>query len=89
MKSHFNIPLTILLLLIFLINPRVAFSQHPETADREIEFSDIPGYQPHQDILPHKDRNRSYQLAREAAKGSDLIDIQVVEIADTYDHPIQ
>ena len=30
-------------------------------------------YQPHQEDLPHKDRNRSYELAKEYAKNHELI----------------
>jgi len=37
-------------------------------------------YQPHQKDLPHKDRNRSYELAKEYAKNHDLIIIHGAEI---------
>ncbi len=37
-------------------------------------------YQPHQKDLPHKDRNRSYELAKEYAKNHDLIVIHGAEI---------
>ena len=37
-------------------------------------------YQPHQKDLPHKDRNRSYELAKEYAKNYDLIVIHGAEI---------
>ncbi|MFY0688228.1 MAG: hypothetical protein JXQ90_13735 [Cyclobacteriaceae bacterium] len=37
-------------------------------------------YQPHKADIPHKDRNRSYQLAKAYAKGKDLIVIHGAEI---------
>lgn len=37
-------------------------------------------YQPHWEDLPHKDRNRSYELAKEYAKNYDLIVIHGAEI---------
>lgn len=37
-------------------------------------------YQPHSDDIPHPDRNRSFQIAREAAAGSDLILIHGSEV---------
>ena len=37
-------------------------------------------YQPHQEDLPHKDRNRSYKLAKEYAKNHELIVIHGAEI---------
>ena len=37
-------------------------------------------YQPHKEDLPHKDRNRSYELAKEYAKNYDLIVIHGAEI---------
>ena len=37
-------------------------------------------YQPHQKDLPHKDRNRSYKLAKEYAKNHELIVIHGAEI---------
>ncbi|MDB9930110.1 Sb-PDE family phosphodiesterase [Cyclobacteriaceae bacterium] len=37
-------------------------------------------YQPHQEDLPHKDRNRSYELAKEYAKNHELIVIHGAEI---------
>lgn len=37
-------------------------------------------YQPHQKDLPHKDRNRSYELAKDYAKNHDLIVIHGAEI---------
>ena len=37
-------------------------------------------YQPHQKDLPHKDRNRSYELAKEYAKNHELIVIHGAEI---------
>ena len=123
MKSHFNLPLTALLFLIFQCAQPPAFSQDGMKGDREIDFPDIPGYhslicdlhmhtvfsdgkvwpairveealrdgldvisvtdhleyQPHQDDIPHPDRNRSYQLAREAASRSGLIVINGTEI---------
>ncbi len=42
-------------------------------------------YQPHEDDIPHSDRNRSYELAKEYAKPYDLIIIHGAEI--TKDMP--
>ena len=42
-------------------------------------------YQPHQDDIPHPDRNRSYEIAREVANDSELIVIKGSEI--TRDMP--
>ena len=42
-------------------------------------------YQPHQDDIPHLDRNRPYQLALESARNSDLIIVSGSEI--TRDMP--
>jgi hypothetical protein len=50
-----------------------------------IAITDHIEYQPHREDIPHPDRNRSYELALEAAKGSDLIVINGVEI--TRDMP--
>jgi len=45
-----------------------------------ISITDHIEYQPHKKDLPHVDRNRSYELAQEAAKGSDLLVIPGTEI---------
>lgn len=45
-----------------------------------IAITDHIEYQPHQDDIPHPDRNRSYALAAEAADGHDLIVISGSEI---------
>lgn len=37
-------------------------------------------YQPHKDDIPHPDRNRSFEIAREYAKNSDLIVLHGAEI---------
>jgi len=45
-----------------------------------IATTDHLEYQPHQDDIPHPDRNRSYEIALEEAKGSDLMVINGSEI---------
>ncbi len=45
-----------------------------------ISITDHLEYQPHSDDIPHPDRNRSYQLAKQAAEGQDLIVINGAEI---------
>jgi len=50
-----------------------------------ISITDHIEYQPHLDDIPHPDRNRSYEVALEAAKDSDLIIIKGSEI--TRDMP--
>lgn len=45
-----------------------------------ISITDHLEYQPHRDDIPHPDRNRSYQLARKAAEGEELIIINGSEI---------
>ncbi len=45
-----------------------------------ISITDHIEYQPHLDDIPHLDRNRSFQLARQAAEGQDLIVINGAEI---------
>jgi predicted metal-dependent phosphoesterase TrpH len=50
-----------------------------------ISITDHIEYQPHQDDIPHADRNRSYELALEAAKSTTLLVIPGTEI--TRDMP--
>jgi hypothetical protein len=50
-----------------------------------ISITDHLEYQPKQDDIIHQDRNRSYELASEAAKGHDLIVVNGAEI--TRDMP--
>lgn len=50
-----------------------------------ISITDHIEYQPHQADIPHPDRNRSYEVALEAAKESDLVVIRGSEI--TRDMP--
>jgi len=50
-----------------------------------ISITDHIEYQPHLEDIPHPDRNRGYELARWAAKESDLLVINGVEI--TRDMP--
>ena len=50
-----------------------------------ISITDHIEYQPHLDDIPHPDRNKSYRIALEAAKGSDLLIIHGTEI--TRDMP--
>jgi len=50
-----------------------------------ISITDHIEYQPHSADIPHPDRNRSYQIAQEAAKDQDLIVIKGSEI--TRDMP--
>jgi hypothetical protein len=50
-----------------------------------ISITDHLEYQPFKKDIPHPDRNRSYQIALEAAKGKDIIVINGVEI--TRDMP--
>lgn len=45
-----------------------------------VSITDHLEYQPHGDDIPHPDRNRSYQLAKQAAEGEDLIVINGAEI---------
>lgn len=45
-----------------------------------IATTDHLEYQPHEDDIPHPDRNRSYEIALEEAKGSDLMVINGSEI---------
>jgi len=45
-----------------------------------ISITDHLEYQPHQNDIPHPDRNRSFNLAKEASKGQDLIVINGAEI---------
>jgi len=45
-----------------------------------ISITDHLEYQPKKEDVPHADRNRSYQLAKEAAKNSDLIVVNGAEI---------
>jgi hypothetical protein len=45
-----------------------------------ISITDHIEYQPHRDDIPHHDLNRVYILAREAAKGTDLLVVNGVEI---------
>lgn len=40
-------------------------------------------YQPHKDDIPHPDRNRSFEIAKESAKAHDLIVIHGTEITRT------
>jgi hypothetical protein len=50
-----------------------------------IAITDHLEYQPYKKDIPHPDRNRSYQIALEAAKGKDIVVINGVEI--TRDMP--
>ena len=50
-----------------------------------ISITDHIEYQPHKDDIPHKNRNRSYEVAKDAAGSSDLIIIRGSEI--TRDMP--
>ncbi|MDX2443434.1 MAG: Sb-PDE family phosphodiesterase [Bacteroidales bacterium] len=50
-----------------------------------ISITDHIEYQPHSDDIPHADRNRPYQITKEAAKNSDLVVINGSEI--TRDMP--
>lgn len=50
-----------------------------------ISITDHIEYQPHEKDIPHPDRNRSFKLARKAAKGTDLLVIPGTEI--TRDMP--
>jgi len=50
-----------------------------------ISITDHIEYQPHEKDIPHPNRNRSYKLAKEAAKGTDLLVIPGTEI--TRDMP--
>jgi len=45
-----------------------------------ISITDHIEYQPHQKDIPHEERNRSYELAQEAAKGTTLLVIPGTEI---------
>ena len=45
-----------------------------------ISITDHIEYQPHQEDIPHPERNRSYELALEAAEGTDLLVIPGTEI---------
>jgi predicted metal-dependent phosphoesterase TrpH len=45
-----------------------------------ISITDHIEYQPHEKDIPHPDRNRSYELAKEAAKETDLLVIPGTEI---------
>ena len=45
-----------------------------------ISITDHIEYQPHKNDIPHPDRNRSYELALKAAKGSELLIIPGTEI---------
>ena len=45
-----------------------------------ISITDHLEYQPHQDDIPHTDRNRGYQIAAKSAEGHDLIVIPGAEI---------
>jgi histidinol phosphatase-like PHP family hydrolase len=45
-----------------------------------IAVTDHLEYQPHKNDIPHPDRNRSFEIALEAAKGKDLIVIKGAEI---------
>ena len=45
-----------------------------------ISITDHIEYQPHQKDIPHPDRNRSYELALKAAKGTELLIIPGTEI---------
>ena len=45
-----------------------------------ISITDHIEYQPHEDDIPHPDRNRSYQIAKEEADNKDLIVINGSEI---------
>ncbi len=45
-----------------------------------ISITDHLEYQPHKEDIPHPDRNRSYNLARERAKGTGLMVINGAEI---------
>ncbi|RPI44150.1 MAG: PHP domain-containing protein, partial [Bacteroidetes bacterium] len=45
-----------------------------------ISITDHLEYQPHRADIPHPDRNRSYELAQQAAEGKDLIIIHGAEI---------
>ncbi len=45
-----------------------------------ISITDHIEYQPHIDDIPHPDRNRSYQIAKEEAKNKDLIVIRGSEV---------
>lgn len=45
-----------------------------------VAMTDHLEYQPHQEDIPHPDRNRSYQIAREEAGNNDLIVINGSEI---------
>ncbi len=45
-----------------------------------ISITDHLEYQPHREDIPHPDRNRSYQLALESARGKDLLIINGAEI---------
>lgn len=55
-----------------------------QEADRDgldaIAMTDHLEYQPHQDDIPHPDRNRSYEVAVQEAEGSELIVINGSEI---------
>lgn len=50
-----------------------------------VAMTDHLEYQPHQDDIPHPDRNRSYEVAREEAAGHDLLVVNGSEI--TRDMP--
>jgi len=50
-----------------------------------ISITDHIEYQPHEDDIPHPDRNRSYELALKAAEGTELLVIPGTEI--TRDMP--
>lgn len=50
-----------------------------------IAVTDHLEYQPYKEDIPHPDRNRSYQIALEAAEGKDIVIIHGVEI--TRDMP--
>jgi predicted metal-dependent phosphoesterase TrpH len=50
-----------------------------------ISITDHIEYQPHEKDIPHPDRNRSYKLAKKAAKGTDILIIPGTEI--TRDMP--
>lgn len=45
-----------------------------------ISITDHIEYQPHQEDIPHPDRNRSFELAKRAARGTDLLVIPGTEI---------
>lgn len=50
-----------------------------------VAMTDHLEYQPHEDDIPHPDRNRSYEIARQEAEGNDLLLINGSEI--TRDMP--